>query len=122
MSFDRKKALRRRHRRVRTKIHGTAERPRLCIHKSSRHLYAQLIDDETQRTVVAVTTNRKSLKNGASAKSFCNVASAKQLGREIGELAIQKGVKAVVFDRGGYRYHGRVRSFAEAARKAGLQF
>jgi large subunit ribosomal protein L18 len=115
-------ALRRRHMRVRTKIHGTAERPRLCIHKSSRHLYAQLIDDDAQSTLLAVTTNRKSVKNGAQTKSFCNMARAKQLGQEIAELATKKGVKAVVFDRGGYRYHGCVRSFADAAREGGLLF
>jgi len=122
MAIDRKTALRRRHLRVRRKVHGTAEKPRLCIHKTSRHLYAQVIDDNTQRTLTAVTTNRKPLKEGAEKKSFCTVEWAKRLGKDIGEQARKAGVQTVVFDRGGYRYHGCIKSFAEAAREAGLEF
>jgi large subunit ribosomal protein L18 len=122
MAVERKAALERRHLRVRKKIHGTAERPRLCIHKSLRHLYAQLVDDGAQRTLVSVTTNRKTVRENAPKKSFRNREWAKRLGKEIGELAVQAGIKQVVFDRGGYLYHGCVKSFADAAREAGLQF
>ncbi|KPL12345.1 50S ribosomal protein L18 [candidate division BRC1 bacterium SM23_51] len=122
MTVDRKQRLRRRHLRVRKKVRGTAERPRLCIHKSSRHLYAQLVDDDAQRTLLFVTTNRKAIKEGSKKKSFCNVEGAKRLGKEIGEQAVEAGMRKVVFDRGGYRYHGCVRSFAETAREAGLEF
>jgi len=122
MVLDRREALRRRHRRVRKKVLGTAERPRLCIHKSLRHLYAQLVDDGSQRTLLAVTTNRKAIKESSKKQSFRNIEWAKRLGKEIGELAVQKGIRRVVFDRGGYLYHGCVRGFAEAAREAGLEF
>lgn len=122
MTIDSKQALRRRHIRVRKKIQGTAERPRLCIHKSLRHLYAQLVDDDAQRTLLFVTTNRKAIKEGSEKKSFHNVERAKLLGKEIGSLAVEAGMRKVVFDRGGYRYHGCVRIFAEAAREAGLEF
>jgi len=122
MALERKEALERRHLRVRRKIHGTAERPRLCIHKSLRHLYAQLVDDGAQRTLVSVTTNRKTVRENAPKKSFRNREWAKRLGKEIGELAVQAGIKKVVFDRGGCLYHGCVKSFADAAREAGLQF
>jgi large subunit ribosomal protein L18 len=122
MAVDRKEALKRRHLRVRKTIHGTAERPRLCIHKSLRHLYAELVDDAAQRTLLTVTTNRKAVKESAGKKSFRNIVWAKRLGKELGELAIQAGVRQVVFDRGGYLYHGCVKSFADAAREAGLKF
>lgn len=122
MKLDRKQALRRRHLRVRRKIHGTAERPRLCIHKSLKHIYAQLVDDDAGRTLLFVTTNRRSIKQDWPKKSFCNKEWAERLGREIGEAAVKAGIKKVVFDRGGYRYHGCVKSFAEAARAAGLEF
>jgi large subunit ribosomal protein L18 len=122
MAFDRKRALHRRHLRVRRKVNGTAERPRLCIHKTSRHLYAQLVDDEAGRTLMTVTTNRKSCKEGAAAKSFRNKEWAKRLGEDLGGQAKKAGIKAVVFDRGGYQYHGCIQVFAEAAREAGLKF
>jgi len=122
MAVDRKEMLQRRHWRVRKKIHGTAERPRLCIKKSLRHLYAQLVDDHSERTLLAVTTNRKAIKESAQRKSFRNTEWAKRLGKELGELAVRAGIRKVVFDRGGYLYHGCVKSFADAAREAGLQF
>jgi large subunit ribosomal protein L18 len=100
---------------------GTADRPRLCFHKSLRHIYAQLIDDDGDRTLASVTTNRKDLKNG-NAKSFRNSAMAKQMGTEIAAKAKEAGIERVVFDRGGYLYHGLVKQFAEAAREAGLKF
>lgn len=105
---------------MRTKVRGTAERPRLCIHKSLKHLYAQLVDDHAQRTLVASTTNLKS--NASEAKSFRNIEWAKKLGAEIGAKAAAKGVQKVVFDRGGFRYHGVVKAFADAAREKGLKF
>lgn len=122
MALDRMQMLRRRHQRVRQKIHGTAERPRLCIHKSSRHLYAQLIDDDAHRTLAFVTTNRKSVRESDGKKTFSNARWAKQLGAEMGGKAKEIGVASVVFDRGGYPYHGCVKIFAESAREAGLKF
>jgi len=122
MRMSRKDRVRRRHLRVRRKVSGTAERPRLCIHKSLRHLYAQLVDDEAGRTLLFATTNCKEFKNGSEKKTFRNVESAKKLGEIIGRKAAEKGIRRVVFDRGGYRYHGCVKSFADAAREAGLEF
>ena len=122
MTVDRVQALHRRHLRIRQKVQGTAERPRLCIHKSLRHLYAQLVDDAAGRTLLAATTNRKELRESSGRKSFRNKEWAKRLGKEIGEKAVQAGIRQVVFDRGGYLYHGCVKVFADAAREAGLQF
>ena len=115
-----KTKLKRRHLRVRSKVHGTADRPRLCIHKSHRHLYVQIADDRSGRTLTFATTNHK--ENRAKAKQFSNVENATKLGRELGKKAKEQGIEGVVFDRGGYRYHGVVRAFAEAARKGGLLF
>lgn len=120
MKRVRQEALRRRHERVRTKVAGTADRPRLCIHKTLRHLYVQLVDDQAGKTLVALTTNTKA--NKAEKKSFRNIEWAKKLGSLAGQQATQKGVAQVVFDRGGYPYHGIVRAFADAAREAGLKF
>ncbi len=108
------------HLRVRTRVSGTRERPRLCVFRSLGHIYAQLIDDHTGRTVTQAssldTQTRKQLKGGG------NVAAAKVVGKAIAERAIAAGVSRVVFDRGGYKYHGRVQALAEAAREAGLKF
>jgi len=122
MTVDRKESVLRRHLRIRRKVHGTAERPRLCLHKSLRHLYAQLVDDNAGRTLLQLNTDRKALKESSGKKSFRNKEWAKRLGKEIGELACKAGIRKVVFDRGGYLYHGCVKSFADAAREAGLQF
>lgn len=122
MIVDRVQTLHRRHLRVRQKVHGTAARPRLCIHKSTRHMYAQIVDDAAARTLVSATTNRKAFRESTGKKSFRNIESAKRLGKEIGEAAVKAGIRQVVFDRGGYLYHGCVKSFADAAREAGLQF
>lgn len=106
----------RRHRRVRQKVFGTPERPRLCVYKSLKHLYAQVIDDVAGRTLCAASTLEESLKlKGGTVKS------AQVLGKVIAERAQEKGIRAVVFDRGGYAYHGVVKALAEASRKAGLQ-
>ena len=120
MAYDRIKALRKRRLRVRRKVRGTAERPRLSVNKSLKHLYVQVIDDKAGRTLAFATTNTKA--NRAAGKSFCNVKTAGVLGTELGKKALEKGVKAVVFDRGGNRYHGILKAFADAAREAGLSF
>jgi large subunit ribosomal protein L18 len=120
MSGNRLQLLRRRHLRVRRKVSGTAERPRLCIHKSLKHLYAQIVDDTDGRTVCSVTTNTKARKG--EAKNLSNMAWASKLGKEMAGRAVEKGVGAVIFDRGGYRYHGVVKAFADAVREGGLKF
>ena len=111
---------RRVHARVRTRVTGTPERPRLCVYRSLGHIYTQIIDDRTGRTLVSASSldkeTKKNLKGGG------NVASAKAVGKSIAERAKAAGVSKVVFDRGGYKYHGRVKALADAAREAGLQF
>ena len=111
---------RRVHERVRTKVDGTAERPRLCVYRSLEHIYAQVIDDRSGKTLVSASSvdgeSKKNLKGGG------NVAAAKVIGKTIAKRAKAAGVSIVVFDRGGYKYHGRVKALADAAREAGLQF
>jgi len=104
------------HRRIRRKVHGTAERPRLAIYRSLNHIYAQVIDDERGQTLVSASTTEKDLRGGTGG----NVEAAARVGRAIAERAIERGISSVVFDRGGYRYHGRVKALADAAREAGL--
>ena len=109
-----------RKKRIRKKIHGTTQRPRLSVFRSARHTYAQLIDDSTGRTLAAASTVDKEAKD---APKFENkVAAANFVGKLIGERALGKGIDKVIFDRNGYMYHGRVKSLSEAARKAGLVF
>ena len=111
---------RRVHDRVRTRVEGTPERPRLAIYRSLDHIYAQVIDDRAGKTLVSASSvdgeSKKSLKGGG------NVAAAKVIGKLVAERAKAAGVNKVVFDRGGYKYHGRVKALADAAREAGLQF
>jgi large subunit ribosomal protein L18 len=115
----RKRTLRvRRHARVRKQITGTATRPRLAVFRSARHISAQVIDDTTGRTVAAVSTVEADLRAGPGG----NVEAAQKVGGLIAERAKAAGVTKVVFDRGGFRYHGRVAALADAARKAGLEF
>jgi large subunit ribosomal protein L18 len=102
------------HTRIREKLSGTTERPRLNVYRSLNHIYAQVIDDQKGETVVSASTIK--LKTGG------NVAAAKEIGKEIAEKAVAKGIKQVVFDRGGYLYHGRIKALADAAREAGLEF
>jgi large subunit ribosomal protein L18 len=109
----------RRHRRVRKKVFGTAERPRLAVYRSNHHIYAQLIDDLAGRTLVAASTVDPSIR---SAGSTGNVAAAERVGTLVAERAKAAGVSKVVFDRGGFLYHGRVAALADAARRAGLEF
>jgi large subunit ribosomal protein L18 len=104
------------HVRIRRKLAGTTERPRLNVYRSLNHIYAQLIDDQTGVTVVSASTMELKIKTGG------NVASAKEVGKAVAERAVAKGVKKVVFDRGGYLYHGRIKALADAAREAGLEF
>ena len=107
----------RRHLRVRKKISGTAERPRLAVYRSEKNIYAQVIDDVVGNTLVAVSSLDKNFEGLGS-----NKAAAKIVGKLIAEKAIEKGINEVVFDRGGYIYHGRVQELAEGAREAGLKF
>ncbi|MGA3177705.1 MAG: 50S ribosomal protein L18 [Candidatus Acidiferrum sp.] len=108
------------HARVRTKVSGTAERPRLSVYRSVGHIYAQVIDDRSSHTLVSASSIDKEVKKGL--KGGGNIASAKAVGKIIAERAKAAGVVKVVFDRGGYKYHGRVKALADAAREAGLQF
>src|SRR6266480_4448307 len=104
------------HRRIRRKVRGTTERPRLAIYRSLNHIYAQVIDDQQARTIAAASTTEKTL----GAKTGGNIESAKLVGQTIAERALAAGVDRVVFDRGGYLYHGRVRALTDAARASGL--
>ena len=112
----------RRHWRVRTRVSGTAARPRLAIRRSNKFIYAQLIDDVAQTTVVAASSNQKALVEALGGKSGATVAAAKLVGKTVADRAKEKGVTRVAFDRGGYKYHGRVKALADAAREAGLEF
>jgi large subunit ribosomal protein L18 len=116
--LTRSEARERRHERVRRKVLGTAERPRFCVYKSLRHIYVQLIDDTTGRTIAAASTLDPSF-NGTGG---CNIASAKRVGELIAVRAGELGIERVVFDRGGYPYHGRVKALAEVAREGELKF
>ena len=104
------------HGRIRRKVRGTTERPRLAVYRSLNHIYAQLIDDEKAQTVASASTTEKSL----GVKSGGNIDAAKKIGQTIAERAIAAGISSVVFDRGGYLYHGRVKALTDAARAAGL--
>jgi large subunit ribosomal protein L18 len=104
------------HFRIRQKMQGTAERPRLNVYRSLNHIYAQVIDDAKGETILSASSL------AAKAKTGGNVAAAKEVGKLVAERAIEKGIKRVVFDRGGYLYHGRINALADAAREAGLEF
>jgi large subunit ribosomal protein L18 len=110
----------RRHDRIRKRLKGSAERPRLSVFRSLHHVYAQVIDDATGRTVVAASTREKAVADGL--KSKASTAAAQRVGEIVAQRAKEKGVTAVVFDRGGYKYHGRIKALADAARSAGLEF
>lgn len=109
-----------RHKRVRKKVKGTSERPRLSVFRSARHIYAQIIDDDKGHTLVGLSTLspeiRENIRNGG------NIEAAKVVGRVLAQKALEKNIKAVVFDRGGYKFHGRVKALATSAREGGLQF
>lgn len=114
---DRKMERERRHLRVRTKISGTAERPRLCVYRSNTNLYVQIIDDVAGKTLAQASTMDKEVKTKHS-----NKEAAKEVGALIAKRALERNIKTVVFDRGGYIYHGVVKELAEAAREGGLEF
>ncbi len=104
------------HSRIREKLAGTGERPRLNVYRSLNHIYVQVVDDQKGETLVSASTLQMKAKTGG------NIAAAKEIGKAIAEQAVAKGIKRVVFDRGGYLYHGRVKAVADAAREAGLEF
>lgn len=114
-----KQAIRLRiHRRIRKKVRGTAERPRFAVFRSVKHIYVQIIDDRAGVTLVSASTDEKARPEGAGG----NLAGAKAVGKLVAERAKAKGIAKVVFDRGGYLYHGRVKALADSAREAGLEF
>ena len=118
--LSRSAARRRVHQRVRMSVEGSSERPRLCVFRSLGHIYAQVIDDRAGKTLVSASSadaeTKKSIKGGG------NIAAAKVVGKAVAQRAKAAGIQKVVFDRGGYKYHGRVKALADAAREAGLQF
>ncbi len=120
--FEKTKELKRiyRHRRVRRKVIGSQERPRLCLHRSLNNLSAQIIDDVSRKIIFVLSTLNKDVKS--KIKSGGNVQAASILGEALAKKAIEKGIIKVSFDRGGYLYHGRIKAFAEGARKGGLEF
>jgi large subunit ribosomal protein L18 len=118
MGRDSRAEIRQRiHKRIRRRVAGTQERPRLAVFRSVNHIYAQLIDDQQGHTIVAAGSTEKDLKGKGG-----NVEGAKVIGKAVAERAKEKGITKVVFDRGGYLYHGRVKALADAAREAGLEF
>jgi large subunit ribosomal protein L18 len=114
---DKNQVRKKRHARVRAKISGTTQRPRLNVYRSNKHIYAQIIDDTQGVTLASASTMDKDFEGAAS-----NVEAATKIGETIAKRAAEKNIKAVVFDRGGYLYHGRVKALAEAARENGLEF
>jgi large subunit ribosomal protein L18 len=120
MKLTRKESVRRRHRRVRRKVNGSAERPRLAIFRSNEHIYAQVIDDNQQHTLAAASTLEPDMRSDLKSGATCDASAA--VGKLIAQRAIAKGITQVVFDRGGNLYHGRIKALAEAAREAGLDF
>jgi len=117
---SRAKIREKKHRRIRHHLVGTAATPRLAVFRSNKHMYAQIIDDIEGKTLVSASTLQKDVK--AQLEYTDNVAAAAALGTVIGKLAVEKGIENVVFDRGGYIYHGKVKALADAAREAGLKF
>jgi len=115
-TVDRKENRMRRHSRIRKQISGTSDRVRLCVMVSNKHIYAQLVDDEKSATLASVSSSGK---DGVGRK---NAEGAKLIGQRLGEIAKEMGVKNIVFDRGGYKYHGRVKAIADAVREAGFKF
>jgi large subunit ribosomal protein L18 len=115
--LSRNQARLRVHRRIRKKVKGTAERPRLAVHYTNQHVYAQVIDDDSGRTLCAASTLDKEIEKSAS-----NVAAASEVGKLVASRAKASGIESVVFDRGGHLYHGKIKALADAAREGGLDF
>ena len=120
MATIRKAARQRIHRRIRKKVAGSAQRPRLAVHFSGKHIYAQVIDDDAGRTIAAASTAERSLLG--EVKAHANQAAAELVGKAIAERSLAKNLDRVVFDRGGFLYHGKVKALADAARAGGLKF
>ena len=116
----RKPRVQKRHKSIRTTLSGTSEYPRLAVYRSTKHIYAQIIDDEKNVTLASASSNDKELREGL--KHGGNIDAAKAVGTAVAEKALKAGIKSVVFDRGGFLYHGRVAALADAAREAGLEF
>jgi large subunit ribosomal protein L18 len=104
------------HRRIRRKVKGSGERPRLAVYRSLNHIYAQVVDDQLGQTIVSASTTEKDLRGSTGG----NLDAARRVGKTIAERALAKGIESVVFDRGGYQYHGRIKALTDAAREAGL--
>jgi large subunit ribosomal protein L18 len=120
-SLNRRTELRaRRKRRIRKKIFGSATRPRFTVYRSAKHIYAQIIDDEQGATLVSASTMEKEVRENQKFEN--KQAAAKYIGKQVAQRAVEKGIKTVVFDRNGYKYHGRVKSMSDGAREAGLDF
>jgi large subunit ribosomal protein L18 len=113
---------RRRHFRIRAKVQGTAERPRLVVYRSLRHMEGQLVDDDARRTVLGVSTLAPQMKDFSPEGKHPRIEQARAAGKLLAERAKAQGIQTVVFDRGGYKYHGRVKAFADGAREGGLEF
>jgi large subunit ribosomal protein L18 len=120
VKIDRRLARERRHIRVRAKVSGTAMRPRLCVFRSLSHIYAQVVDDSAGYTLVSASSLDAEIRDKITGKK--KTESAELVGSLVAQRALNKGIKKIAFDRGGYQYHGRVKALAEAARKAGLDF
>lgn len=120
MSTSRKEATRQRHQRIRRRVSGTPERPRLAVYRSNQHIYVQVIDDVAKTTLVSASTIDPEIKGNLETGANC--AAAAEVGKLVAQRAIAKGIQQVVFDRGGNLYHGRVQTLADAAREAGLNF
>ncbi|MFE1744450.1 50S ribosomal protein L18 [Coleofasciculus sp. H7-2] len=120
MKLTRKELIQRRHYRVRRKVNGSGERPRLAVFRSNQHIYVQVIDDTQQRTLACASTLEADLKSQLTTGATC--AASVEVGKLIAQRAIAQGISKVVFDRGGNLYHGRIKALADAAREAGLDF
>ena len=121
---DKEKRRQKRHTKIRAKLSGTAERPRISVYRSNQHTYVQVIDDENQKTLCAIGTMSPKIKSvvGAEEWKTKTVDAAREVGKALGEMCVEKGIKSAVFDRGGFVYHGRVKAVAEACREAGVEF
>jgi large subunit ribosomal protein L18 len=123
--FNRKENRQKRHKRIRAKAFGTSETPRLCVFRSNKHIHAQLIDDNTGKTILSINDIEKSAKKSSPKDNVPvgrKISSAREAGKLIAEKAIKNKIEKIVFDRGGYQYHGRIKAFAEGAREGGLKF
>ena len=118
--ISRKTARQKRHYRLRNKLSGTPARPRLAVFRSNKHIYAQVIDDTLGKTLVASSTMEKTVSSGL--KTTSDIEAAKVVGKDLAKKALDKGIATVVFDRGGFLFHGRIKALADAAREAGLNF